>query len=193
MKKKEFNRLRALDEAIVDGLQAQLRELDERVAGLVLNARADARTIADFRRKEVEAGAMLDSFILRTRSDARTMAGLRRKIKEKDSLISKLRSAYREADAWLTTENSLKKKAMTEAENARAFARVEAEKARAFVRRYEDERNMILDRAVAAETKLDAAMVDVENKKAWYDMKLVGEVALRTQLEERIRELEGRS
>ncbi len=193
MKKKKFKELRALDEAAIDGLHAHILELDERVAGLVLNAQADAKTIADFRRKEVEAGAMLDSFILKIRRDERAMAGLRRKIKEKDSLISKLRSAYREADAWLTTENSLKKKAMTEAENARAFARVEAEKARDFVRRYEDERNMFIDRAVDAETKLDAAKVDVENKKAWYDMKLAGEVALRTQLKERIRELEGRA
>ncbi len=154
MKKKEFKDLRALDEAIVDGLQAQLRELEERVSALVLNARADART----------------------------MAGLRRRIKEKNSLISKLRNAYNEADAWLETENSLKNKAVAEAEKARAFAR-----------KYEGERNMFFDRAVAAETKLDAAKVEVENKKAWYDMKLVGEVALRTQLEERIRELEGRS
>ncbi len=154
MKKKEFKDLRALDEAIVDGLQAQLRELEERVSALVLNARADART----------------------------MAGLRRRIKEKNSLISKLRNAYNEADAWLETENSLKNKAVAEAEKARAFAR-----------KYEGERNMFFDRAVAAETKLDAAKVEVENKKAWYDMKLVGEVALRTQLEERIRELEGRA
>ncbi|MBK8361820.1 MAG: hypothetical protein IPL15_23865 [Comamonadaceae bacterium] len=147
MKKKEFNRLRAIDEAIVDGLQAQLRELDERVAGLVLNAQADAKN---------------------ARADARTMAGLRRKIKEKDSLISKLRGSYE-------------------------MALVQAENTRSLSIRYADERNMMLDRAVAAETKLDAAKVEVENKKAWYDMKLVGEVALRTQLEERIRELEGRS
>ena len=187
MKKKKFKELRAIDEAAIDGLHAHILELDERVAGLVLNAQADAKTIADFRRKEVEAGAMLDSFILRTRSDARTMAGLRRKIKEKNSLISKLRNAYNEADAWLETENSLKNKAVAEAEKARAFAR-----------KYEGERNMFFDRAVDAETRLDAAKVEVENKKAWYDTKLVGEVALRTQLvrtqlEERIRELEGRS
>ena len=168
MKKKKFKELRAIDEAAIDGLHAHILELDERVAGLVLNAQADAKTIADFRRKEVEAGAMLDSFILRTRSDARTIEGLRRKIKEKYSLIRKLRGSY--------------EKALLQAENTRSLAIG-----------YADERNMMLDRAVDAETKLDAAKVEVENKKAWYDMKLVGEVALRTQLEERIRELEGRS
>ena len=111
---------------------------------------------------------MLDSFILRTRSDARTMAGLRRKIKEMDSTINRLRGSY--------------EMALLQAENTRSLSIG-----------YADERNMMLDRAVAAETKLDAAKVEVENKKAWYDMKLVGEVALRTQLEERIRELEGRA
>jgi len=169
MKKKKFKELRAIDEAAIDGLHAHILELDERVAGLVLNAQADAKTIADFRRKEVEAGAMLDSFILRTRSDARTMAGLRRKIKEMDSTISRLRGSY--------------EMALLQAENTRSLAI-----------RYEGERNMMLNRAVDAETKLDAAKVEVENKKAWYDTKLVGEVALRrTQLEERIRELEGRA
>jgi hypothetical protein len=168
MKKKEFNMLRAIDESIVDGLQAQLRELDERVACLVLNAQADAKTIADFRRKEVEAGATLDSFILKTRRDERAMAGLRRKIKEMDSTINRLRGSY--------------ERALVEAENTRSLAIG-----------YADEKNMMLDRAVDAETKLDAAKADVENKKAWYDMKLAGEVALRTQLEERIRELEGRA
>lgn len=126
MKKKKFNRLRAIDEATIDGLQAQLRELEESVAGLVLKARADART----------------------------MAGLRLRNKE---------------------------------------AMAEEKKALAFARKYEGERNMFFDRAVDAETKLDAAMVEVENKKAWYDMKLVGEVDLRKQLERRIAELEGRT
>lgn len=140
MKKKKFKELRAIDEAAIDGLHAHILDLDERVAGLVLNARADAITIA----------------------------GLRRKIKEKYSIINRLRDSY--------------EKALVQAENTRSLAIG-----------YEGERNMILDRAVAAETKLDAAKVEVENKKAWYDMKLVGEVALRTQLEERIRELEGRA
>ena len=137
MKKKKFKELRALDEAAIDGLRAHILELDERVAGLVLNARADARTIA----------------------------GLRRKIKEKYSLIRKLRDSY---------ENAL----------------LQAENARSLSIGYADERNMMLDRAVDAETKLDAAKVDVENKKAWYDMKLAGEVSLRKQLEERIEFLE---
>lgn len=137
MKKKKFKELRALDEAAIDGLHAQLLELDERVAGLVLNARADARTVA----------------------------GLRRKIKEKDSLINRLRGSYE-------------------------MALIQAENTRSLSIGYADERNMMLDRAVDAETKLDAAKVEVENKKAWYDMKLVGEVALRTQLEERIEYLE---
>lgn len=140
MKKKKLKELHAIDGAAIDGLHAQLRELDERVAGLVLNARADART----------------------------MAGLRRKIKEMDSTINRLRGAY--------------EMALIQAENTRSLAIG-----------YADERNMMRDRAVDAETKLDAAKVEVENKKAWYDMKLAGEVALRTQLEERIRELEGRA
>lgn len=35
MKKKELNRLRAIDEAAIDGLHAHILELDEKVAGLV--------------------------------------------------------------------------------------------------------------------------------------------------------------
>jgi hypothetical protein len=196
MKKKKVEMLRATDKTINDGLMERIRELGERVDDLVLNAQADAHTIAELRRKETavpelqdrlsEVNAELAKRAEKAKIDAKRINELGREISFLRGQLGVEKIATMEATRLLEKEKAARE------EGRKIGAEIRADLARAIraKRDAEYKESELFDRCVDAETKLDAAKVEVENKKAWYDMKLVGEVALRKQLEERIEFLE---